>query len=130
MAYAPDSEALFFLGHQNLALSGVIGLTDDAFLFHAFHQRCGAVVADLQAALDVARGSLAVAFDDGHGLREQIAAALATTHAGRIEHRAVLLARLFRRDGLEIFRRALRLEMTHHLLDFLVRCERAVHAAD
>ncbi len=33
-------------------------------------------------------------------------------------------------DGFEILRRALRLEVAHHLLDFLVGAERAVHAAD
>src|ERR1700722_1032734 len=45
---------VFFTANQDFALSGVVGLADDAFLFHALHERSGAVVADLQAALDVA----------------------------------------------------------------------------
>ena len=56
------------LADQDLALSGVVGLADDAFLLHPLDQRGGAVVADRQAALDVAGGGLAVAQHDGDGL--------------------------------------------------------------
>ena len=53
----------------------MVGLADDAFAFHALHQRGGAVVADLQAALDVAGGGLAVAGDDGDGVVVEVGAA-------------------------------------------------------
>src|SRR5689334_14373108 len=82
-----------FLRNENLAFAGMVGLAHNAFELHTLHQRGGLVVADLQPTLDVAGGSLAIAFDDCNGLRKQIAAAIAT-HAGGIEHRAVLLARL------------------------------------
>src|ERR1700721_1105344 len=86
------SKAAFFFFDQNFALSGMIGLSDDALEFHSLHQRRGAVISDLQPALNVAGGSLAVALDDRHRLREQVAAAIAA-HAGGIEHRAVSIAR-------------------------------------
>src|SRR5437763_1089118 len=53
---------------QNLALSGVVGPADDAFLLHALDDRGSAVVADLQAPLDVAGRGLAVAKNDGNRL--------------------------------------------------------------
>src|SRR5436189_87603 len=43
---------------------------------------------------------------------------------------AVLLELVTRRDGFEILRRALRLEVAHDLLDLVVGHEWAVHAAD
>src|SRR5690242_9347880 len=69
-------ETLLLLGHEDFALAGVIGLADDTFQFHAFHQRGRTVVADLQPALDVAGGRLAVALDDRNRLLEQVAAAI------------------------------------------------------
>ena len=57
-----------FLGDENFPFSGVVGLADNAFFFHPLHQGRRAVIADLQPALDVARGRLAVAFDDGDRL--------------------------------------------------------------
>ena len=55
----------------------MIRLPDDAFEFHPFHQRGGAVVADLQPALNIGGRGLAIAFDDRNRLREQVAAAIA-----------------------------------------------------
>jgi hypothetical protein len=50
------SKRLFFGGlDQNLALACVVGLPDDAFLLHPFHQRRSTIVADLQSPLNVAR---------------------------------------------------------------------------
>src|ERR1700720_3408662 len=128
-ARSRPSKAAFFFLDQNLAFTGVIGLSDDAFEFHPLHQRRGAVIADLEPALDVAGGGLAIALDDRHGLREQVAAAFAA-HAGCIEYRAVLIGRLLRGDRFKVFGLALGLEMAHHLLDLLVGDERPVHAAD
>src|SRR5205085_8423437 len=56
--------ATLFVAHENLALAGVIRRAHDAFQFHALHQRSSAVVADLQAALDVGSRGLLVALDD------------------------------------------------------------------
>src|SRR5664280_559309 len=58
------SKAAFFFFDQNLAFAGVIGLPDDAFEFHSLHQRRSAVIPDLQPALNVTGGGLAVALDD------------------------------------------------------------------
>src|SRR5271167_3930378 len=88
---------VLFTANQDFALSGMVGLADDAFLFHALHERGGAVVADLKAALDVARRSLAVARHHLHGLRIEVGAVLAA-HGGGVEYRTVLaLGILFRR---------------------------------
>src|SRR5258705_1836542 len=87
-------ESAFFFLDQDLALAGVIRLSDNALEFHALHQRRRAVISDLQAALDIAGGSLAVAFDDGDRLGEQIATTIAA-HPGRIEHRAGFVVPLF-----------------------------------
>src|ERR1700721_1539659 len=103
-------EAAFLFLDQNFALAGMIGLSNDAFQFHPLHQRGRTVVADLQPALDVTGGSLAVALDDRHRLREQVAATFGA-HAGGIEYRAVFFGWLFRGDRLEVFRLSLRLEM-------------------
>src|SRR5256714_12177079 len=119
----------FFFFDQNFALSGVIGLPNNALEFHALHQRSGAIIPDLQPALDVTGGSLAVALDDRYRLRKQVAATLAT-HARGIEHRAVFVGRLFCGDRLEIFGLALRLEMAHHLLNLFVRYEGSMYPAD
>src|SRR5258708_7845618 len=66
---------------QDLALAGVVGGADDTLVLHPLHQRGGAVVADLQAALDVAGRGLAVAGDHGHGaVVEIVALAALATH--------------------------------------------------
>src|SRR5712692_5662678 len=79
-----------FLANQDLAFAGVIGGADDAFFLHALHQRGGAIVADLQPALDIAGGRLAVAHDDLDGLLIEVVG-LAAAHGGRVEQRAVLV---------------------------------------
>src|SRR5271155_2452689 len=84
------SHAAFVFFDQNFALSSGVGLSDDAFQFHPFHQRGGTGISDLEPTLNVAGGSLAVALDDRHGLRKQVAAAV-PAHAGGVEHRAVFV---------------------------------------
>src|SRR5580693_312658 len=123
------SKTTLFFFDQNFALSRVIGLSDNAFEFHPLHQRRSAIISDLEPALNIAGGRLAVAFDDRDCLREQVAATIAT-HAGGIEHRAVFVGGLLRGDRFEVFRGALRFEMSHHLLDLFVGNERSVDAAD
>jgi hypothetical protein len=44
-----------FAANQDFALAGMIRLADHAFLFHPFNERGGAIIADLQPALDIAR---------------------------------------------------------------------------
>ena len=46
---------------EDLALADMVGGADDALLLHALDEGGGAVVADLQAALDIARRGLLVA---------------------------------------------------------------------
>ncbi len=103
----------FFLFDQDLTLAGVIGLSDDSFQFHALHQRRRTVISDLQPALDVAGRGLAVALYDLHRLGKQVG--FSAPHAGGIEHRAVLVGRLFRGDRFEIFRLALAFEVANDL---------------
>src|SRR5579872_5662171 len=107
----------------------MVCLPDNAFEFHTLHQRCRPIVADLQPPLNITGRGLAVAFDDRNSLREQIAATI-SAHSGGIEHRAVFVGRLLRRDGLQVFGGALRLEVTNHLFDLFVGNKRAVDAAD
>src|SRR4051794_10536678 len=62
------------LFHQDFALAGMVGLADHTFQFHPLHECRRPVVADLQPALDVAGGSLAVAGHDLHRLLVEIGA--------------------------------------------------------
>src|SRR5262249_60212823 len=73
-----------FFSYQNFALTGVVGLADDAFLLHALHQRGRAVVADLQPALDIARRGFPVADDDLHRLLVE-GATVRLAHPGRVK---------------------------------------------
>src|SRR6202521_2135509 len=117
--------------NQDFPLARMIRRGHDAFLFHALHDRGGAIVADLQPALDVARRRLAVAQHDLHRLLVEVGGFTGGTHRGGVEHRAVLALRAeIRRDGLEILRRSLGLQVAHYLLDLLVGHEGAMHAAD
>src|SRR5687767_455090 len=59
---------LVLVALEDLALAGMVGLPDNALVLHPLHQRSGAVVADLQASLDVAGGGLLVAQHDLHRL--------------------------------------------------------------
>src|SRR6516225_5422746 len=117
-------------GNQDLALAGMVGLPDDAFLFHALHDGRRAIVADLEPALDVGSRGLAVALYDCNGLLKEVAA-FGETHAGRVEHRISILVLLAAcRYFFEVFRRALRLQMAYHFFHFVIRYERSVHAID
>ena len=109
----------------------MVWLADNTLLFHPFHNRGSTVVADLQAALDVARRCLLVALDDLHGLLVEVGGVAGLAHAGAIEDRiAVLVLVVGLGDFLKILRRTLRLEVADHLLDFVVRHEGAVDTAD
>src|SRR5262245_44313434 len=108
---------LIVAADQNFTFSGVVRLADNAFVFHPLHDRSSTSVADLQAALNVAGGGLAVANHDLHGLLIEVAA-LARAHGGLVEQRVVgILAFLLGGDGFEILRHALRLEMADNLLN-------------
>src|ERR1051326_2463238 len=56
------------LANEDFPLASMIRGADDPLFLHALHDRGRAVVADLQPALDVTRGRLAVAHNDLHGL--------------------------------------------------------------
>src|SRR4051812_33350285 len=74
-------------GGEDVALAGMVGGADEAFLLHPLDQRGGAVVADLQAALDVGGGAFLVAHDDLDGLVVEVGATLLAEGA-LVEHRA------------------------------------------
>src|SRR5215470_1692905 len=79
---------VIFAANQDFALAGVIWLANDAFLFHPFDERGGAIIAELEPALDVARRRLAVPDHDLDGLLVEVGA-LGIAHAGRIEYSAI-----------------------------------------
>src|SRR6202020_3607417 len=84
---APRSKAAFLFRNENFAFASMVGLSDDALKFHPLHQRCRTIAANLQPALNIAGRGLAIAFDDGDGLREQVAACVAAQPGG-IEYAA------------------------------------------
>src|SRR5258708_21098171 len=92
------------LGEEDLALALMVGLADHAVFFHALDQPRGAVIADLQPALDVGGRDLALARDDGDRLVVEIIAPFA---AGKTVGVFVVFVGLFC-DGIEIFGVALR----------------------
>src|SRR5471032_3127028 len=107
----------------------MVGAADDAFLLHAFDDAGGAVVADLQVALDEAHAALALARHERNRLVvELVALALLAALARQAE--AALFALGIVGDAFDVGRRALRPEMTHDILDLGVADEGAVHARD
>src|SRR3984957_15577257 len=109
----------------------MIGGADHVFLFHAVHDAGGAVVADLQMALDEAGRGLALARHQGHGLVVEIGAfALAAGGAAaRLvefgDRRIIVFG-----DFLDIAGDTLALEEIDYALDFAVGDEGAVDAGD
>src|SRR6266576_1021845 len=65
-AFGAFSRLLPRLGKENLAFALMIGTGDHAVLLHFFDQARRAIVADLQAALDIGRRDLALARDNGN----------------------------------------------------------------
>src|SRR3990170_8285996 len=126
----PSIAFVVFPANEDFALSGVIGRADAALLLHSLHDGGGAVVSDLQPALDVARGGLAVTQHDLDSLLVKLGGFAALAHAGGVEQRAVLFFLLIGGDRVEVVRGALGLEMAHDILDLLVGDERPMHAAD
>src|SRR5947208_16450085 len=76
---------------QDFTLADVVGLADDAIGFHPLDQAGGAVVADLQVALDKARRGLALAADEGNGLGIEGVAGAALVVAGERVERTVVI---------------------------------------
>src|SRR4029077_5525330 len=114
---------------QDLALADMVGGGHDAFLLHAFDDAGGAVVGDLQVALDEADAALALARHQGDGLVvELVALALLAALARQAE--AALFAVGIVGDRFDVGRHALGPEVAHHLLDLGVADERAVHTGD
>src|SRR5258705_12999957 len=87
------------LGEEDLAFALVVGLADHAVLFHALDQPRRAVIADLQAALDVGGRDLALARDDRDRLVVEIIAAFAARQPVGV---FVVFVGLFG-DGVEVF---------------------------
>src|SRR5262245_54015361 len=116
--------------HENLALPGCVRCGNDPFLLHALDQARCLVVADLKAALHIARRHLLVAQNDLDGLIIELIAraALEAALAGAVATTAFLLGLLG--DALDIFGRALGLEMANDLLDLVLGDEGRVKTAD
>src|SRR3982750_3662408 len=88
-ATAPLSAlAIVDVARQHLALADVVGRADHALLLHALDDAGGAVIADLQVALDEAGRALALARHQGDRLVVELVA-LALLAVAR---RATLLA--------------------------------------
>src|SRR5690606_28469247 len=125
-SWQPLSEkACLVISNKNLTLSLMVGRADNTLFLHQFDEARRAVIADLQAALDVAcRGTL-VAGDNGDGLVIEVIA-----RAGTIKREGVFALFFLGGDGFEIFRHTLLFQKGHDFFDFLVGNEGAVHAAD
>src|SRR5216684_4099935 len=108
----------------------MIGLADDAFLFHPFNEGGGAIIAELQSALNIAGRRLAVPDHDLDCLLVEVGA-LGATHAGRIEYGAVLaLHVVLGRHRVQVLRLTLGFEVAHDLFNLIVGHEWTVNAAD
>jgi hypothetical protein len=62
---------------QDLAFTGVVGRSDNAFIFHALHQSGSAIITDLQTALDIRCRGFAITQDKRHRLVIEIASGCA-----------------------------------------------------
>src|SRR5258708_21545474 len=99
----------------------MVGGGHPALALHALDDAGGAVVADLQVALDEAGRALALAGDQ----RDRLVVELVAFWLLAIARQATALFRVgIVGDRFDIVRRALRPEVPHHLLDLAVRPER------
>src|SRR5471032_2752294 len=105
----------------------MVGAADNAFLLHAFDDAGGAVIADLQVALDEAHAALALARHERNRLVVELVAfaffAALARQAG-----AALFALGIVGNALDVGRRALRPEMAHDVLDLGVADEGTMNA--
>src|SRR3984893_2493806 len=105
---------------EDRALSRMIGRADHAFLFHPFDERGRFIVADRQAALDVARRAVFVAQNDMDGAVVEIACFLGI-HAARRRPVALLAVPVVvLGNRVEIFGLALGFEMRDDFFDLAV----------
>src|SRR6185437_1324891 len=117
------------VARQHFALADMVGGADNAFRLHALDDAGGAVVADLQVALDEAGRRLALAAHQRHRLVVELVARAAALAVAGEEIAALLLVVLG--DLVDIDRRAaVLLEEADDTLDFLIRDEGAVDAGD
>src|SRR5689334_21688401 len=124
-----SGSTLVVIGQKDFAQPLVIGLRNDAVLFHSLDQTGGAIIADLQAALDVACRGFAFARHDGKSLVVEIIARSSVAGAHERVRIIVVLVGLLG-DRVEIFRRALGLEKAYDLFDFAVGHEGAMDSAN
>jgi len=87
--FASDREILSILIEhvrvpQHIPWFGALGRADDAFLLHHFDEASGAVEADLEAALDVADGGLALLEDDFESFLEEGVASVFVEEGGLV----------------------------------------------
>src|SRR5690242_2969401 len=106
------------VAREHLALADMVGGGHDTLALHALDDAGGAIVADLQVALDEAGRALALARHQSDRLVvELVAFALL---AAALARRAALLALGIVGDGVDVGRRTLRPEVPHDLLDLAV----------
>src|SRR5436190_21629165 len=104
----------------------MVGGADHALLLHALDDAGGAVVADLQIALDEAHAALALAGDQRDRLVVELVALAILAALAR--QAAALLALGIVGDRFDVVGHALRTQMAHHLLDLAVADEGPMHA--
>src|SRR5690349_16187624 len=107
----------------------MIGRRHHTLAFHALDDSRGAVVADLQIALDEAGRAFAFAGDQRDRLVVELIA-LAFLAALARQARTALLALGIVGDRVDVGRLTLRAQMAHDLFDLAVAHERTVHARD
>src|SRR5260370_18374487 len=106
----------------------MVGRTDHALTFHALDDAGGAVVADLQIALDEAGAAFALARHQGDRLVVELVALGVLAFAGQAEPTFLGIGIVGHR--FDVRRHALGPEVPHHLLDLGVAHEGPVHACD
>ena len=100
---------------QNFALALMVGLADHSVLFHPLDQTGRAIIADLQAPLDIGGRNLALARHD----RDRFVVKSSPDPSPPVRPKSSsLVLILFLGDGVQIIRLTLRLQEPDHILNF------------
>src|SRR5580704_6896069 len=115
----PMSSALAIVDvtRQDLALADMVGRTDHALAFHALDDAGGAVVADLQVALDEARAAFALARHQRDRLVIELVALAVLALARQAEPALFRIGIVGHR--FDVGRHALRTQVPHDFLDLV-----------
>src|SRR4051794_36455842 len=113
---------------QHFAPADMVGLADQAVLFHPLDQASGAIVADAQLALEVGRRGLLAFGDDLDRLTVKLR--LGVVLAGRLAVKKIAAVFGLLGDRLDVVRSTLLAPMLSHRAHFLIADERPVDADD